>query len=176
MKILIAGGAASGKSTLARRIADHTGYPVASFGGCLRSYARGHNLPLSVESLQNLGQRLITQLGYDGFLQWVIAHSPNVLWEEPLILDGVRHVTMYNAIKKVFPRNVLIYCVCDREKQIARMIERDKVSRNEAEHVLSHPLERFIIDIESQAHLLFRPENSLEDFLDQLDTLIRQWP
>jgi len=174
IKVLVAGGTASGKSMIAGRIADRTGYPTVSFGECLRNYARYKNLSLSVESLQNLGQGLIAQLGYDKFLHWVIAQSPHVRWEEPLILDGVRHAAMYEAIKKVFPRNNLVYCACDPETQISRMVNRDRISKEEAISILSHPLERFIADMEPQSNLVFRPEDSLEDFLARLDALIKQ--
>ena len=174
IKILIAGGACSGKSTLTHRIANHTGYPVGSFGGCLRNYAREAKLPLTVESLQNLGQGLISQLGYDGFLQWIIRHSPDVQWDNAFILDGVRHVAMYDSLKKAFLSNVLVYCVCDRETQIVRMMDRDKVLREDAERILLHPLEQFVSDLASQANLFCRPEDSLENFLAQLDALIKQ--
>lgn len=174
VKILIAGGTASGKSTLARHIADYTGFPVASFGGCLRNYAREHTLPLSVESLQHLGQGLISQLGYDGFLQWVIDHSREVYWKQALVLDGVRHEAMYVALKKVFPQHVLVYCVCSHETQIRRMINRDGVARGDAERILAHPLERFVADLEPEARLLFRPEDSIDNLLAQLDMLIGQ--
>ncbi len=172
IKILIAGGTCSGKSTLAKLIAGHTGYPIASFGGILRNYARASNLPLTVESLQNLGQGLISQLGYDGFLQWVIDHSPNISWDGPLVLDGVRHAAMHESLKKVFSTNILVYCVCGKEMQLARMMSRDGISREDAERILSHPLEQFIIDMEPRANLFFRPRDSIDDFLVQLDALI----
>ena len=72
--------------------------------------------------------------------------------------------------------NVLVCCVCDRETQIVRMMDRDKVSRENAKQILLHPLEQFVSALVSQAHLLFHPEDSLEDFLDRLDTLISQQP
>lgn len=174
VKIFIAGGTCSGKSTLAKTIADRTGYPAASFGGILRDYARMSNLPLTIESLQNLGQGLISQLGYDRFLQWIIAHSPAVPWQGSIVLDGVRHKAMHESLKRTFPASILVYCVCDLETQIERMMKRDKVSRENAVRVLSHPLEQFISDMEPQADLFFRPENSIEDFLDQLDDFVRQ--
>lgn len=173
-KIFIAGGACSGKSTLAKAIADHTGYPVASFGDILREHARMSNLSLSIESLQNLGQGLISQLGYDGFLQWIIVHSHEVPWQSSIVLDGVRHKAMHESLKKAFPASILVYCVCHRDTQIERMMNRDGVSREEALHILSHPLEQFIGDLEQQSDLFFHPEDSLKDFLGKLDALIKQ--
>lgn len=174
VKIFIGGGTCSGKSTLAKMIAEKAGYPVTSFGGILRDHARASNLPLTVESLQNLGQRLINHLGYDGFLQWIISHSPNVSWDGPLVLDGVRHAAMHESLKKAFPTSVLVYCVCEKELQLERIMNRDGISRKDAERILSHPLEQFISDIEPQANLFFRPGDSTDDFLAQLDALIKQ--
>lgn len=174
VKIFIAGGTCSGKSTLAKMIAEKTGYPVTSFGGILRDHARASNLPLTVESLQNLGQGLISHLGYDGFLQWIIGHSPNVSWGGPLVIDGVRHTAMHESLKRAFPTSVLVYCACDKETQIERMMNRNGILREEAERILSHPLEQFINDIEPQANLFFRPGDSADDFLAQLDALIKQ--
>lgn len=174
VKIFVAGGTCSGKSTLAKMIAEKTGYPMTSFGGILRDYAQASNLLLSVESLQNLGQGLISQLGYDGFLQWIIGHSPNVSWGGPLALDGVRHAAMHESLKRAFPTSILVYCACDNEMQLERMMNRDEISREEAKRILSHPLEQFISDIELQANLFFRPGDSTDDFLAQLDALIKQ--
>jgi dephospho-CoA kinase len=172
LKILIAGGTCSGKSTLARCIASHLGYPITSFGGCLREYATEMDLPLFIESLQQLGQGLIDTLGYDGFLQWIIEHSPHIRWDDALILDGVRHTAMYESISSVFPTNVLICCVCDQETQLTRLMNRDKMCRGEAERIISHPLERFISELEPQATLLFRPGDSMENLLQRLDVCI----
>lgn len=174
IKILIAGGTCSGKSTLAKIIAGHTSYPVTSFGGILRDYARASNFPLTVESLQNLGQGLISHLGYDGFLQWIIGHSSNILWDGPLVLDGVRHMAMHESLKRVFPISVLVYCVCGKEMRLERMVNRDGISRQNAERILSHPLEQFISELESQTNLFFQPGDSTDDFLAQLDALIKQ--
>ena len=172
IKILVAGGTCSGKSTLAHRIAVHTSYSAISFGGILRNYALKTNLPLTVESLQNLGQELISKLGYDRFLQWIISHSSSVSWDESLVLDGVRHIAMYESLKKAFPPNFLVYCACNKETQLERMINRDMVSIEDAKRILSHPLEQFVRDLESQAHLFFRPGDSMEDFLAQIDAFI----
>lgn len=171
-KIFLAGGTCSGKSTLARRIATHTGYPLTSFGDSLRQYAASTGLPSTREALQQLGQELIDKLGYDGLLQWTIEQSPHIQWNQALVLDGVRHVALYEHLARMFPQNVLVYCVCDKETQLARLMNRDGISREEAEHILSHMLEKLVSTLEPKAHLFFRPGDSTEDFLAQLDAFI----
>ena len=174
LKILISGGTCSGKSTLTLRVAEHTGYPVTSFGLILRRYANESNFPLTVGSLQKIGQELINRLGYDGFLQWTIEHSPQIQWNGALVVDGIRHVAMHESITRMFPTNVLVYCVCDKQTQLERFINRDSISIEEAERIVSHPLEQFVSEFEHIAHLLFRSGDSTENFLAQLQVLIKK--
>ena len=174
LKILIAGGTCSGKSTLTLRIAEHTGYPITSFGSILRKYAYENNLPLTVESLQKIGQEFIDKLGYDGFLQWTMEHSPQIQWNGALVVDGIRHVAMHESITRMFPINVLVYCVCDKQIQLERLINRDSISLEDAERIVSHPLEQFVSEFEHIAHLLFRSGDSTENFLAQLQVLIEK--
>ncbi len=172
LKILIAGGTCSGKSTLACHITEHTGYSSISFGSILRKYSSENGLPLSVEALQELCKNLIDRLGYEKFLRWMIEHSPHVRWDEALIIDGVRHTSMYDSINRMFPTNVLVYCVCDKETQLIRLINRNRLPRKDVERIISHSLEKFIIEFEQHAHLFFRLGDSIESFLTQLDVLI----
>jgi len=171
-KICVAGKICSGKSTLARKIAEYTDYPLISFGGILKDHLIKSDLPITRESLQRIGQELIDQLGYDKFLRWSIEHSPQIQWDQSLIVDGLRHGAIYTHLVERFPHSVLVYCVCDQETQIARLIARDQISEGEARRILSHETEQYVSELEPRAHLLFHPEDSIEDFLEQLDTLI----
>jgi len=170
-KIFLAGGTCSGKSILARRIAAHTGYTLASFGDILRKYAANIGYPSTRGDLQRLGQELIDKLGYGGLLQWTIEQSPHIQWNQSLVLDGVRHVMLYEHLVCMFPQNVLVYCVCDKETQLVRLKNRDGISREDAESILSHKLEKLVSTLESKAHLFFRPEDSIKDFLVKLDAV-----
>lgn len=172
IKICVAGKICSGKSTLARQIATRTSYPLVSFGGILKDHLVRSDLPVTRAMLQSLGQELINQLGYKGFLQWTIEHSPQIQWSGALIIDGLRHGVIYSRLVEMFPRTVLVYCSCDPETQITRLVERDRVDREGAERIISHETERYIAELESQANLFFRPEDSIENFLAQLDAFI----
>jgi dephospho-CoA kinase len=175
-KIYVAGKICSGKSTLARKISEHTGYPLISFGGILKDHLVKSDPPVTRGGLQLIGQELINQLGYEGFLRWSIEHSPQIQWDHSLVVDGLRHGVIYNHLVERFPHNVLVYCVCDQETQIARLIVRDQISEDEAREILSHETEQYVSELESHAHLFFRPEDSVMDFLDQLDVFVRQQP
>lgn len=148
------------------------GYPLISFGGILKGHLVRNDLPVTRESLQRIGQELIDQLGHDGFLQWSIKHSPQIQWNGPLIVDGVRHGAIYTRLIETLPRCVLVYCVCDPETQLARLMARDRISEDAALQILSHETERYVSELEPQANLFFRPEDSTSDFLAQLDALI----
>lgn len=171
-KICVAGKICSGKSTLAKKIAEHTIYPLISFGGILKDHLVKSDLPVTRESLQRIGQELIDQLGYDGFLRWSVEHSSQIQWDGPLIVDGLRHGAIYARFVEMFPRSVLVYCVCDLETQLVRLMARDKISENAAREILSHETEQYVSELEPRANLFFRPGDSTDDFLAQLDAFI----
>lgn len=173
-KIYVAGKICSGKSTLARKIADHTGYPPTSFGGILRDHLTKSDLPVTRENLQRVGQELIDQLGYEGFLRWSIQHSPQIYWEKPLIIDGLRHREIYSHLQVIFPQGILIYCACDATTQIERLTSRDQITVEEAQQILTHETEQHVSELESEAHLVFQPDDQFEDFLNKIDSLIQQ--
>lgn len=173
-KIYVAGKICSGKSTLAKKIADHTGYPLISFGGILKDHLVKSDLPVTRESLQRIGQELIDQLGYDGFLRWSIEHSPQIQWNGSLIVDGLRHGEIYFRLVETFPHSILIYCACDPGTQLARLMARYQQDENDARETLSHETEKYVSELETSTNLFFRPGDSVDDFLVQLDALIKQ--
>lgn len=61
-----------------------------------------------------------------------------------------------------------------RSTQLARLMARDQINEDEARKILSHETEQHVSELEPQAHLFFSPEDSLEDFLDQLNAFIKQ--
>ena len=74
----------------------------------------------------------------------------------------------------MFPQNILIYCDCNKEIQLARLMNRNGISRENAHCILSHTLEKSVDMLKPVAHLLFLPEDSIEDFLLKLDILIKE--
>lgn len=97
--VSISGGIASGKSTLARSLADALGWPVASFGAYVRSVAIGRGLDDTRANLQAVGADLVRG-GTDSFAREVLTAAG---WHpsKPAILEGVRHLDVLDSIQRV---------------------------------------------------------------------------
>ena len=174
-KICIAGKIACGKSTVAKEITVYTGFPRISFGDILRNYSQEHDIPQTREALQDLGQKILDQHGYEGFLKWAMNNSPNTDWNGSLVIDGLRHVAVYESIVELFPETILVYCSCDPEVQVNRILSRDKITKEEAIKIVSHPTERYIQELEPYAHIVYRPESDIQDIMRQLDKIIQNF-
>ena len=171
VKVCVAGRICSGKSTLARRIAERAECQLVSFGGVLRRYSERNKLPAGRKNLQELGKRLIDQLGFEDFFEWIVKESLTD-WSRPLVLDGVRHVRIYGYIAKKFPNTILVYCDCDKETQIARLKTRDGICEADADQIISHTTESGIEELKAIANLVFQPHFALDGFLNKLNDLI----
>lgn len=97
-----------------------------------------------------------------------------IQWDSSLIVDGLRHGEIYSRLVVMFPHSILVYCACDPGTQLARLMTRDQLDENDARETLSHETEQYVSELEPRVHLFFRPGYSIEDFLAQLETLIRQ--
>jgi dephospho-CoA kinase len=90
--VAIAGRTSSGKSTLARRLADSLGWPVAAFGAYVRSEARRLNLDTRRETLQELGVELVETVGWNAFVQATLKAAGIVPRDHRgYVVEGVRH-------------------------------------------------------------------------------------
>jgi adenylate kinase family enzyme len=94
LRICVAGKISSGKSTLSKAISSNIGFPIISFGGILRDYSESNGLPTARKDLQRLGQEIIDQFGFEGFVRWMINHS-TISWDDSLIIDGLRHKDLW---------------------------------------------------------------------------------
>lgn len=173
LKICVAGKICSGKSTLSRAISSYIDFPIISFGGILRDYSLSNGLPITRKDLQEFGQNLIDQLGFEGFLRWSMSHSV-ISWNNSIIVDGLRHREIYWHILQMFPQTFLVYCDCDLKVQISRLMMRDEIGEIEAERIMSHKTELGVEELRAVAHLIFQPDYPINDFLNELDDVISQ--
>ncbi|WP_075336090.1 AAA family ATPase [Archangium gephyra] len=116
----VAGGIGSGKTEFAHQLASAMHASFLSFGDYVRRRATTLGMDLSRDNLQALGERLISEMGWDEFVGDVL-----LSWSrsEPLILDGIRHEKAVESIKKlVAPANFsLVYLSVDKTIRVGRL-------------------------------------------------------
>ena len=97
LTIALAGGAGSGKSTIARELAARLDGAVSSFGDYVRHLAAEQGEPVERSTLQRIGQGHVeadARAFVLAFLDWT---SPT--GDQPLIVDGVRHASVDDALR-----------------------------------------------------------------------------
>ena len=97
--IAISGRVASGKSTIATLLASEYDLKTVSFGEYVRSISRQTGELEARDSLQQLGNNLISTLGASGLLQAALKHS-HIQHGDSVVFDGVRHSEILDGIRR----------------------------------------------------------------------------
>lgn len=141
--IAITGPIGSGKTTVARAIADRCDIPVVSFGEHVRKVALCAGLDANDRTvLQDLGLHLLRYP--EPMCKAVLAQAPSPL-PSCLIIDGVRHEKVFDTIRRLsFPRRVvLVYIDADETARRERYKTRSDDSLDAYE---AHPVESEVND------------------------------
>jgi len=144
MKIMIlcfSGKRGSGKTSIAKKIAEQNRLSYASFGNFVRSIAVERSIPLETPDLQNLGEQLIVELGWDDFCKRVIQSSG---WTEklPLVVDGVRHLETFESFKRIQNHKCLLISIKLEENiRNERLEKRDGFTQEEIKKLDEHSTE-----------------------------------
>jgi adenylate kinase family enzyme len=121
--VVIVGARASGKSTIGRLLAVELSYPLYSFGAYVRSEAARRELRVDKrELLEKLGSDIITQRGYDQFLQDVLESQVD---KRSVILEGVRHAEMLQAVRRTYRLVMSIYLDVSPDLRYRRWLNRE---------------------------------------------------
>jgi dephospho-CoA kinase len=120
----LAGFRGSGKSTLATHLADRYAFSRSSFGGAVRREAVKLGLQPTVEVLQDLGIRLISDWGWAKLCRSVLDET---LTQADVVVDGIRHRDAAVALRSLTsPRRfVLVFLDLDENARRARLLRRD---------------------------------------------------
>ena len=121
--VCLAGGIGSGKTTVARLLADHLQAGVASFGAYVREQLHDQGVPETREALQQLGAELLAA-GLGSFCRSVV-ESGGWRLGSSVVVEGVRHPEALHAIRAlVSPMQApLIFLDVDREMRAQRLLE-----------------------------------------------------
>jgi cytidylate kinase len=113
--IAVAGKTGSGKSTIARELADQLGRQCVSFSSEVRSFAKQRGLDEDRETLQELGEELISR-GWDEFSSSVLAQSE----ASAPVIDGVRHVGAVISLTRLLAPTPLLLIFLEVPERLRR--------------------------------------------------------
>lgn len=103
----ISGRIGAGKSTVAQELAALLGWPKVSFGDYVRAAARERGLGTDRAVLQDLGQRLIDERGFDPFVADVLA-AAGIDPAQPFVIEGIRHAGALDALARACDGDILL--------------------------------------------------------------------
>jgi cytidylate kinase len=173
MIIAFGGSSQTGKTTLARRLADFLSCKFVSFGDYVRSEARKRGTAAPTRAnLQDLGQELIQTdvLAFCRNVLDTVEFSPG----EPLVIDGVRHREALDAISKVSCGEsiTLIYLHAPIEVRAARKGDQ----RGESDGpVDTHPVEsQTNSEIRNMASLVVDASGDVDQVFRRITNWIRE--
>lgn len=166
--VALSGGVASGKSSVATRIAERLDWPCASFGEYVRRIARNRGLQESRDVLQEIGAETIA-----GDLRaFCIAVMGQTTWtgSGSLVLDGVRHIEIVPIIREVIaPMELfMIYVDTPRELRFSRLQKRGLKEGKAFEQVEAHSTELQVPSLEKLADLRIDGTRNIEDLTSEV--------
>lgn len=164
----IAGQIGSGKTSLAMELSKHLNWKLISFGSFVRSEANRRGMNLDRLALQQLGEGLIAELGPDEFVRQVL--YSNKIYSN-MVIDGIRHGEIWQAIQSIAPRGILVYLDIPEEVRMARLQQRDNLDAESIKLAMLHPMEKNIYLLRQFSdHVLL--DDSIEAMVAQVMALV----
>ena len=125
----------SGKSSISKYIAKKNNMKYISFGNFIRQVAKKRGLREERETLQLIGNEMI-QKGIYKFCMMVLDYydwKPN----ENVIIDGIRHIEIFNELKSIFSPNtiLLVYISTDKNILLKRNIDRGIIDNTHLQEI-----------------------------------------
>lgn len=160
----VAGQIGSGKTSLALALCKRINAQRVSFGDCVRSEALRRGITPDRSSLQMLGENLIAELGPYGFVRKVL----NSIDKHPIVvLDGVRHIEIWQAVCLFTFQNTLIYLDIEESIRLNRLKNRDGLDDESIKNAMHHPMEENIPQLKSLADIVLS-EGTIEEMVAEI--------
>jgi cytidylate kinase len=140
--VAVAGKVGAGKHQLAEELATELGFKHASFGQYVRGEAKRRDVSLQRRNLQDLGDQLISEQGWDQFVRNTLKEAGVEPGEGPVVVDGVRHLKAREMLRDIYkPQPVITFFLdTDDQHRFARL-ESEGVRPDELEEIEHHPTE-----------------------------------
>jgi cytidylate kinase len=169
--LLFAGPSKSGKTTLAKRLAESLAVPFSSFGDYVRKEAQRRGFTgSSSRELQELGSEMVEK-DVKSFCEAVLEGGGYVVGHG-LVIDGIRHMEAFATIQTLVPKQSvkLIYL----ESSLADRMKRSSLSARELREIDSHPVEADRTLLKSAADLVLSTSAESDECFETLLTWATQ--
>jgi NTP pyrophosphatase (non-canonical NTP hydrolase)/dephospho-CoA kinase len=161
--VCLAGGIASGKTTLARALVESLPrVQGCSFGDVVREEATARGRGSDRDSLQAVGMELVAE-GWPAFVDRLLVKVPAGV--DVLVVEGIRHVEPVVELRRRFPSSTvrLVYLDADPELIRGRI-----ASRGEVATALGHAVESSLGEVARFADLRVDTSVSVDDALSRI--------
>lgn len=127
--ISLVGKICSGKSTISQIINDQYQFVEVKFGKYISSLCVEKGIEISRENLQNEGE-LLVRANPRMFLENTIKFFTS-LQKVDIVLDSIRHLSVFNILKKISEKNISIFIDLDLENRYNRYLKRHFLNIND---------------------------------------------
>ncbi len=167
--ILIAGPVRSGKSTLARRIAERFSGTRVGFGDAVRQRTQTLGLPDERSSWQQVGEEWVAR-DPEGLCDAVLAPTAG---QSLVVVDGVRHRSVHDLLRARAEGRRVVLVFVDAQVSVRRdRLASDGISDEAMGLVLSHSTETELPWLRDRADIVADGTGDAELVLGALEALI----
>lgn len=149
MIVGVAGRAGSGKSRLSIELATKIGARRVGFGDLIRREATERGISSRRTELQDVGQDLLERVGPETLVAMILRP---VAAETSVVVDGVRHASVADALERVADGFLLVYVEAPTSVRAARLAER--AAELSIEVLDGHPTERELPVLKERSSLV----------------------
>ena len=172
--VAICGQICSGKTAVISYLAQTYSWDIISFSAYIKELAAKQELPATRETYQQLGQTLYTNMVPAEFLGKVIAASGAT--SEVQVFDSIRHVSIANALREIYPSVVVIYLDTSFAERQRRFASRQAVSDKGAEflELNREQVESDIENIRDVADYVINGDRPFEEIITEVKCLLKR--
>lgn len=173
--ICLSGRIGSGKTSVATALATARDAATTSFGAFVRTAAIARGLDANRrEILQDLGAKLITDHGHEWLCREVIG-SANWKQDRDLVVDGIRHVEVFDAIKRIAAPTtaLLVHLQLESEVELAVRAGRRGIAPEARTDLEQHSTEHDVIrELPELADLVVSAEAPVEQIVGAINAFL----
>lgn len=172
LNIVFTGPIGSGKTLISKSIAERFAIGWNSFGTEVKRLARSRGLQTDRSTLQELGAALVE--GHSDLLIKSVIDNCSRSANAGLVIEGLRHVRIWYQLKARLQaiHTFLIYVDCSPAVRVARLMDRDKVNREQIDAIESHSTESELESLINLADLVVKNEGAVETTFSEVEAFV----